>query len=328
MRNLLISAYACEPLKGSEQGVGWNWVIQMAKYNNLHVITRANNKTLIQEYLPSALEERINFYYYDTNDFLKSLKNKDKGLYFYYFCWQLGIIPIVKRLSKQISFDYSMHLTMGSIWMPTFLPFFNIPFIWGPLGGGEGVPLSFIKNLPIRSKIFQSFRYILKLKKYFDPLFFFSSYRAVCIITRTKNTSEFFLSIFSNKIHVFLETAIEKDIFSLEKIHDNKKRKIKLIMTGRLVPFKNTETVVKALPLIQSKFKYELNIIGSGPEEKKIKNLISKLNLKKKVKLFNQMKRKKVLEELSKSDIYLFPSLREGGSWALMEAMAIGLPVI
>ena len=29
-----------------------------------------------------------------------------------------------------------------------------------------------------------------------------------------------------------------------------------------------------------------------------------------------------------KSDIYLFPSLREGGSWALMEAMAIGLPVI
>ena len=63
-------------------------------------------------------------------------------------------------------------------------------------------------------------------------------------------------------------------------------------------------------------------------KKKKIKNLISKLKLKKKVKLFNQIQRKKVLEELSKSDIYLFPSLREGGSWALMEAMAIGLPVI
>lgn len=31
---------------------------------------------------------------------------------------------------------------------------------------------------------------------------------------------------------------------------------------------------------------------------------------------------------LEQSDIFLFPSLREGGSWSLMEAMAIGLPVI
>ena len=43
MKTILVSAYACEPLKGSEQGVGWNWVLQLAKKNNVHVITRANN---------------------------------------------------------------------------------------------------------------------------------------------------------------------------------------------------------------------------------------------------------------------------------------------
>ena len=31
MKTILISAYGCEPLKGSEAGVGWNWVLQMAK---------------------------------------------------------------------------------------------------------------------------------------------------------------------------------------------------------------------------------------------------------------------------------------------------------
>ena len=31
---------------------------------------------------------------------------------------------------------------------------------------------------------------------------------------------------------------------------------------------------------------------------------------------------------LCDADIYAFPSLREGGSWALMEAMAVGLPVV
>ena len=34
------------------------------------------------------------------------------------------------------------------------------------------------------------------------------------------------------------------------------------------------------------------------------------------------------MELLEHSDIFLFPSLREGGSWSLMEAMAISLPVI
>lgn len=40
------------------------------------------------------------------------------------------------------------------------------------------------------------------------------------------------------------------------------------------------------------------------------------------------MPRKDVLQLMEQSDIFLFPSLREGGSWSLMEAMAIGLPVI
>ena len=61
MRHILISAYACEPLKGSEQGVGWNWVLQMAKTNYLHVITRANNKELIEAHLPAAVAKNITF---------------------------------------------------------------------------------------------------------------------------------------------------------------------------------------------------------------------------------------------------------------------------
>ena len=44
---VLISAYACEPNKGSEPGVGWNWALQMAKLNEVYVITRSNNRKII-----------------------------------------------------------------------------------------------------------------------------------------------------------------------------------------------------------------------------------------------------------------------------------------
>ena len=41
-----MSAYACEPGKGSEPGVGWAVALEMARYHDIWVITRANNRPL------------------------------------------------------------------------------------------------------------------------------------------------------------------------------------------------------------------------------------------------------------------------------------------
>jgi hypothetical protein len=81
MHNILVNAYACEPLKGSEQGVGWNWVIQLAKTNKVHVITRANNRAVIERHFPNELRDNLFFYYYDTPKPILRIKKKAKGLY-------------------------------------------------------------------------------------------------------------------------------------------------------------------------------------------------------------------------------------------------------
>lgn len=36
---ILVSAYACEPGKGSEPGVGWSFVNELAKKHNVTVLT-------------------------------------------------------------------------------------------------------------------------------------------------------------------------------------------------------------------------------------------------------------------------------------------------
>lgn len=328
MRTLLISAYACEPLKGSEQGVGWNWVLQLAKNNYLHVITRANNQKFIEAHLPKDVAQHITFHYYDTNQFIRGLKNKAKGLYFYYFCWQLGITPLIKKLKKTHAFDYSMHLTFGSMWLPTFLPFFNIPFIWGPIGGGDGEPTSFFKTLPLKQRLIQYFRIVMIKAALFNPLIFIPSYRAKVILTRTENSANVIPKMFKSKVKVILETAMEAEIFDLptnnKEVNNNS---IRIITTGRLMPSKNIMSALKALKLIPSTYHITYTIIGSGMEQAKIEEEI--LNIKHhEIKIISEIPRDEVLLELSKSDIFLFPSLREGGSWALMEAMAVGLPVI
>lgn len=329
MRTLLISAFGCAPFRGSEIGVGWNWILQMAKYNIVHIITVKRNKSVIEANIPENLKEQIHFYFFDLPPFwIKVLKPESLLFYFFYFFWQIGIIPLIKNIKNKHHFDYSIHLTFGSIWMPTFLPFFDIPFIWGPIGGGESVPNSFLKALPFNQRVIESFRSFLKLTYYLNPLVLYPTYKAQAIIVRTNNTRSIIPNSFQKKITVCLETSMEKDIFNFQCKRNIEEETIKMIITGRLVPSKNVITAIRALASIVDKYKISLTIIGSGNEKSIIEQEIKKSHLTNQVLLISEVSRNEVINELSKSDIYLFPSLREGGSWALMEAMAVGLPVI
>lgn len=327
-RNILVSAYGCEPLKGSEPGIGWNWVLQMAKHNRLHVITRANNQKSIEAYLPKEVEHNILFYYYDTPDFIKNLKHKAKGLYFYYFCWQVGIISVVRKILRSEKIDYTMHLTFGSMWMPTFLPLFRTPFIWGPIGGGDCEPKSFLKVLPLKQRIIQSARYAMNALSFLNPFILIPSNKAKVILARTPNSAKVIPSFYQKKVIVILETAMEEDVFKYHKKERTEDKTIRLITTGRLLPNKNMLTAVRALKFIPSDYKVSLTIVGSGYQRKQIEAEAKQYGRECDVKIIAEMPRQEVLHLLEQSDIFLFPSLREGGSWSLMEAMAIGLPVI
>jgi len=68
MKKILASAYAINPYKGSEDGMGWNFVLQIAKYNQVIAITRENNRPHIEKYIaenPNALYQQIQFLYFD-----------------------------------------------------------------------------------------------------------------------------------------------------------------------------------------------------------------------------------------------------------------------
>ena len=327
MRTLLVSAYACEPFKGSEQSVGWNFVLQLAKYNKVVVITRANNKDIIEQNIPSGLKLNLCFYYFDAPPFFLKLKSKEKGVYFYYVAWQLFLIPLIRKLTKLYKFDYSIHVTFGSVWLPTFLPFFKPRFIWGPLGGGEGIPKSFIPTLSFRGQLLQYYRKILSWSIYINPLLLYSLHRAIVLLYRTDHTKNIFPRSIQRKCHLLTDGAIEDEIFSY-KTKSSGNQQIKLITTSRLIHTKNISTIVRAINLLPQRIKVQLTIVGTGPEKKHIQRLINKYNLSDIIRLIGGVSREEILRLLSQSDIYLFASLKEACNLSLLEAMAVGLPVI
>ena len=77
---ILLSAYACEPNRGSEPEVGWNWALTLAnKGHDTFVITRKNNKKSIKKYLLKNKKNNLKFIYYDLPKFLLNISKKKKN---------------------------------------------------------------------------------------------------------------------------------------------------------------------------------------------------------------------------------------------------------
>lgn len=99
------------------------------------------------------------------------------------------------------------------------------------------------------------------------------------------------------------------------------------ITVARLSPLKDFPTLLRAVPLILPHVpNFQLKIVGDGPERTKLESLIDELNIRAHVELLGE--RHDVPDLLAQSGFFVSSSLSEGISLTLLEAMAVGLPVV
>jgi glycosyltransferase involved in cell wall biosynthesis len=107
------------------------------------------------------------------------------------------------------------------------------------------------------------------------------------------------------------------------------KSAIELIFVGRLVKNKRVLDALKTVAQVKEYSpKIRLTIIGSGPEETLLKTQCKLLNIEDQVQFLGKISPEKIPKYLSKADIFIFPSIYEGFSLAILEAMASGLPIL
>lgn len=97
---------------------------------------------------------------------------------------------------------------------------------------------------------------------------------------------------------------------------------------GRLAPEKDLGTLVRAWPIVRESFpKARLALVGEGPERPALARLAGELGLGGDAFAMPGATQD-VESELRASDLFVLPSTEEGMSIALLEAMAVGLPVV
>lgn len=136
---------------------------------------------------------------------------------------------------------------------------------------------------------------------------------------------------------VFFVPGVGVDIVNLEQriasIDRSEKRKelgiselsTVLITVAELIPRKNHIQVLKALSKL-NKTNFHYLVVGNGESEQQLKKAVNELMLQDKVSFLGF--RRDVPELMASSDIFILTSRHEGLTRAIMEAMAVGLPII
>src|SRR3954463_16136226 len=117
---VLISAYACEPGKGSEPEVGWQWALQMARFHDVTVLTRGNNRPVTEPALEGLKGKQPlpHFVYHDRGPGLLEFKRLCKAHKIYYLLWQRSAREVVARLHEVHRFDLMHHVTFAAFRYP------------------------------------------------------------------------------------------------------------------------------------------------------------------------------------------------------------------
>jgi glycosyltransferase involved in cell wall biosynthesis len=327
---VLISAYACEPDAGSEPGIGWNWVCQIARFAEVWVLTRSNNRLSIEAARSERMPPGVRFIYLDLPIPIQVVKKRYRIVRLYYYLWQMKAYFVARRLHRQFRFHVVHHVTFGTYWLPSFLSLLPVPFVWGPVGGGESSPRGLRHSFSLTAITYEIRRDCARLWGKLDPFVRMTARRSSVVWATSEETQKAVRALGRPTVSVLCQVGLpSEEIEYLQTIEVRLNPPFRVFSIGRLLHWKGFELGLEAFwHLRQTSPHVEYWIIGDGPELKRLQRKAANLGIERAITFTGNLPRRRVLELLANVDVLLHPSLHDSGGWVCLEAMAAGRPVI
>jgi glycosyltransferase involved in cell wall biosynthesis len=328
---ILISAYACSPNKGSEDGVGWECIRALAELHDLCVITRGDTRPTIEAYLAEHALPGVTFEYYELPDFLRpgGFGDSKRPTQLYYYLWQIGIRARAGRIIAQQDIDIIHHVTFVKYWAPSFLASLPRPFLWGPVGGGETAPASFFRSFSGRGRLYEILRDCGRWIGEHDPFVRRTARRAAMTLASTAETADRIRRFNrGGPVHVCPAIGVTNAELALyDERPSPPESGIRFVSIGRLLHWKGFHLGIAAFARAAIPGA-EYLVIGDGPERSRLETLAAALGVSDRVSFLGNIPRDQVLQHLAHCHVLVHPSLHESGGGVCLEAMAARLPAI
>ena len=286
--------------------------------------------SLIEAELKRAPRKNLSFVYYDLPARFRpfGIGDPDKPTQFYYVLWQRGIRRIARELLATHDISIIHHVTFVKYWAPSFLASLPVPFVWGPVGGGECAPLAFWKGFSFRGKIYEFLRDTARWLQEHNPSVRRTARNAAVTLATSEQTADRVGRIGGRNVQVYAAIGMPEDeIAMLDKCKSPDPTVFRFVSVGRLLHWKGFHLGIAAFARAAIP-NAEYWVVGDGPENKRLAALAESLGVADKVKFWGLLPRDKALRRLAQSHVLVHPSLHESGGGVCLEAMAARCPVI
>lgn len=338
-RKVLVLAYMLSPYKGSEFSVAWNYVAYMSKDNDLTVLYGLSGAHMgdcseMENYVRQHSIPGVKLVPIYPNKFARLLNwpNRHGFLvytsYFAYQVWHKQTYKIAKQLIKEEHYDLVHYVGMIGYREPGYLWKLGLPYVWGPIGGANNVPVQLLKNMSIKGKLtflFRNFANFCQL--HFNHRLKQALRSTDVLMTATTENHDTFLKIYHKDSICLPENALT-EMHQLNIAKFKNIEKIRLIIVGRLCEGKAVRLLLESLTMLRNLGKLHLDIVGDGPEMKNLQEYASKNSLDDIITWYGQLHREDAVKIFETAHLNVITSVSEGNPTTIWEAMSYGVPTI
>lgn len=219
---------------------------------------------------------------------------------------------------------------------PTLLFGLGVPVVIGPMNGGMSYPDGFKSRIHLlMSRFAGAGNLMASLLNWLLP----GKRNAAMLLVANDRTRLALPGKKFKKIIQVIENGVDLNMWSSKDISDNRNCSTycNFVFVGRLIKLKGVDFLLEAFSRLKNIESSNLHIIGNGPSDVDLKEFAKEKKLlaekmddtcRGKVIFFGWKLQKECADILANSDVLVLPSLMECGGAVVLEAMAMGLPVI
>lgn len=319
---VLMVAYACDPTRGSEPGVGWAWAVAASKVAQVTLVTAEDNRhvlaTTLVEKAPNVLVE-----YVSAGPVSRFTQLAGRGQYLHYLSWISAAARRCRRLARERAFDVAHHVTYAIDWLPSPLAYVrDFSYIWGPVGGSTYPPARLLGGYNPREAAREVLRVAsssLLRATVTRP----TITRARLVLAQNKDSERTLHR--ARRVEVRPNAALDSAF--LATVRGTRTRSgphRRAAFLGRALASKGLGLAIRAIAQTDD---WELVVVGGGDLDR-WRRLATRLGVEERVGFSGQLSRPAALQLLATCDVLLHPSLHDSAPWSVAEAALLGLPVI
>jgi glycosyltransferase involved in cell wall biosynthesis len=325
---ILVIGHACSPQFSSEPAFTWNWAWHLSERHQVWVIAHPQYRQSVEDYLAERPNPNLSCVWVTLPSLIDPWDpaRGERGVRLHYLLWQREAFRVAQRLHRQHRFDITHLVSLSTISVAPVFWRLPVPFIWGPVGGGQMAPAAFrqyfgsawwkeaLRNLRLRALLL-------------SPGFRRAVRQSAAIFVTNRETARFAELAGARRVRLLLDCGCAADRIPASLPKRARRAELTLLWAARLEHRKSLPLGLEALARVKD-LPVRLLVAGGGPRRAEWEALSRALGLADRVQFLGVVPWSEMARLQQRADAFLFTSLRDSFGSVVLEAMSQGLPVV